>query len=79
VSKVDIQSEIVIERPRAEVAGFASDPDNAMAWYENITTIEWQSPRPARVGSRIAFVARFLGRTLAYVYEVRESVPGERS
>jgi hypothetical protein len=30
------------------------------------------------VGSRIAFVARFLGRQLAYTYEVREMVPRER-
>ena len=28
--------------------------------------------------SKIAFVARFLGRTLSYVYDVRESVPGQR-
>ena len=30
------------------------------------------------VGSRLEFVARFLGRRLAYTYEVREHVPGER-
>lgn len=75
---VDVQTEIEIGRPRAEVADFASDPDNATAWYENIKSIEWESPRPAAVGSRIRFVAQFLGRRLAYTYEVRELVPGER-
>lgn len=78
MSTVDVQTEIVIDRPRAEVAAFVSDPDNATAWYRNIKSVEWRSPKPATVGSRIAFVARFLGRTIAYVYEVRESVPGER-
>jgi len=75
---VDVQTEIVIERPRAEVAAYVSDPDNATSWYRNIKRIEWETPKPAAVGSRVAFVARFLGRTLAYTYEVREIVPGQR-
>ncbi len=75
---VDVRTEIEIRRPRAEVAAFASNPDNATAWYRNITAVEWKSPKPAVVGSRIAFTARFLGRRLAYTYEVREAVPGER-
>ncbi|HYH89528.1 MAG TPA: SRPBCC family protein [Solirubrobacteraceae bacterium] len=54
------------------------DPANATAWYENINAIEWKSDPPVAVGSRIAFVAEFLGRRLTYNYEVTELVPGER-
>lgn len=76
---VDVVTEIEIERPRADVAAYAADPEHATAWYENIERVERQEPgEPLRVGSRAAFVARFLGRRLTYTYEIRELVPGER-
>lgn len=75
---VDVETVIEIAHPRAEVAAFAGDPDNATAWYENITSVDWETTPPVVVGSRIEFVAQFLGRRLAYVYQVREMVPGER-
>ena len=75
---VDVQSAIEIARPPAEVSAYACDPGNATAWYENIKAVEWKTAPPVGVGSRIAFVAQFLGRRLAYTYEVRELVPGER-
>jgi len=75
---VDVTSDIVIARPRHEVAEFAVDPDRIPLWYVNIRSIEWRSEPPLRVGTRLAFAAEFLRRRLEYVYEVVEHVPAER-
>jgi hypothetical protein len=69
---MDVVTDIVIDRSPDVVAAYAANPDNVPDWYGNIKSVEWVTERPVRVGARIAFVAHFLGKTLAYTYEVTE-------
>ena len=75
---VDVETSIDIAVARDHVAAYASDPENAPRWYVNIASVVLETPPPVAVGSRVAFVAHFLGRRIAYTYEVREMVDGER-
>lgn len=72
---VDVEVSTVIARPVEEVAAFVGDPTNAPRWYVNIRSVVWRTPPPVEVGSRLDFVAHFLGRRLAYTYEVVELGP----
>jgi uncharacterized protein YndB with AHSA1/START domain len=75
---VDVTTAIDIARPREVVAAYATDPDHAADWYANIERVMWQTEKPLNIGTRLAFVARFLGRTLSYTYEVIDFIPNER-
>jgi hypothetical protein len=66
---IDVVTEIVIDRPVADVARYAADPSNAPEWYANITAVEWKTEPPLRTGTAVGFAARFLGRRLVYTYE----------
>jgi uncharacterized membrane protein len=68
----------VIDRPIDVVSGYAADPSNAPEWYVNIASVEWKSPPPLAVGSKLAYVAHFLGRRLEYTYEIVELAPSAR-
>jgi uncharacterized protein YndB with AHSA1/START domain len=75
---VDVTTSIEIARPRQVVAAYAADPDHVRDWYANIDRVTWETERPLSIGTRLAFVARFLGRTLSYTYQVTDLVPAER-
>jgi uncharacterized membrane protein len=75
---VDVTTEITINRNIDAVAAYAADPSNAPDWYANIESVAWETSPPAQLGSRVAFVASFLGRRLAYTYELVEYSPPQR-
>ncbi|KUG51865.1 ATPase [Serinicoccus chungangensis] len=75
---MDVTVATTFDAPRPLVAAVAGDPDQAMRWYANIRSVRWQGPSELVEGARIDFVARFLGRQLAYTYVVVELVPQER-
>ncbi len=77
MKEVNVQTQIIIKRPLAEVSDYAADPDNAPGWYKNIRQVKWLTGRPLGVGSKMAFNARFLGRDLSYIYEVQQWEPGQ--
>jgi len=75
---VDVQVETTIQRRPEIVAAFAGDPANAPQWYANITSVQWRTPPPVGIGSMLDFKAQFLGKGLAYTYEVVELEAGRR-
>ena len=75
---VDVTTEIDIAAPLAQVAAFAADPTNAPRWYVNIKQARYESAPALAVGAKVAFVAHFLGKRLAYTYEITEYEPAAK-
>jgi hypothetical protein len=72
---VDVRPQIVVGRPRAEVAAFMFNPANDLAWTGGITASRPAQDGPLVAGATVERTARFLGRTFTYGYVVIEHEP----
>jgi uncharacterized membrane protein len=70
--------EVAIDRPRPEVARYATDWRNDAEWIGALSEASLVTGPPFGVGSRVARVASFLGRRIEYVNEVVRHEPDER-
>jgi len=73
--KVDVSSQIKIRRPRAEVAAYTMNPDNAREWMANLKSMEWKPPLAVR--SQIGVVSELFGRRLKFNCEIVAFAPEE--
>ncbi|MCG3174046.1 MAG: hypothetical protein GMKNLPBB_02266 [Myxococcota bacterium] len=67
---IDVAPEIVIARPRAEVAAVMFDPSRDREWTRNVVASRALTPGRLRAGSQVERTVRFLGRRFSYLYEV---------
>jgi hypothetical protein len=74
---VDVEVHTTIERPRTQVAQYCCDPDNITAWCANVQAVQWETPPPLGLGTRIRITSGFLGRVVEHTYEVVELVADE--
>jgi hypothetical protein len=67
---IDVTTEVVIRRPRADVAAFMFDPRNDATWTTGVVECRPLDDGRLRTGSRVERHVKFLGRKFAYLYEV---------
>lgn len=75
---VHVETSIIIEKPILEVANYASNPENAPLWYDNIQSAIWVHGDSLDLGNKVAFVANFLGKEMRYTYEFTKIIDGKK-
>ena len=58
---LDVEAEVLIHRPRGEVAALATDPANDARWIGGVDRVRRLDEGPIGVGSRVGRSARFMG------------------
>lgn len=72
---IDISTEVVIARPRPEVAAFMFDPKNDAIWTTGVIESHPHADGPLARGAKVERKVKFLGRRFSYLYEVADAAP----
>jgi hypothetical protein len=67
---IDVTAEVHVRAGRDAVAAYMTDPANDPEWIGGVSTARLLGDPPLAEGSRVARVARFMGRRVEYVTEV---------
>lgn len=74
---VDVQSEVVISRPRYQVAEFMFDPKNDRLWMTGFIRVFPMQSGPLVNGARVERIGSFLNRKFSAVYVVNKAEEGK--
>ena len=67
---IDVTAELVINLPREKVAAFVTEPANDPVWIGGIVEAKMLTEPPVQVGTKVARVAKFMGKRMHYTPEV---------
>jgi hypothetical protein len=69
----DVRVEVVVHRPRTEVAAFMFEPSNDTLWTGGVVAVRPLTQGRLTAGSKVERTSKFMGRQFAYQYEVVEA------
>jgi hypothetical protein len=72
---LDVTAHIEIHRDSKAVATYAFEPTNDPVWIGGISQAELLTQRPIDTGTQVQRRAKFLGRTIDYILEIRSFEP----
>ena len=74
---IDVKPEVIIAKPRGEVAAFMFDPANDAIWTGGVVESKPLQPGRLKTGAQVERISKFMGRTFPYRYEVIDAAGDE--
>ena len=75
---IDVTAQLLINKPKDEVASYATNPQNDPIWVSGIVESKLLTEPPIAEGTRVERVASFLGRKVQYILEIVDWDPGSK-